>query len=57
MCGFNKGIGGPKRPHDAHDAGSWGSARRCTIKPKKTLNILWAIFVALDTSVSGICSV
>ena len=24
MCGVKKEIGGPNRPHDAHDAGSWG---------------------------------
>ena len=24
MCGVKREIGGPNRPHDAHDAGSWG---------------------------------
>ena len=32
-------VGGPNRPHDAHDAGSWGAAGRlkCAINPNKTL--------------------
>ena len=28
MCGLKKEFGGPNKnkPHDAHDAGSWGAA-------------------------------
>ena len=41
MCSVKKEVGGPNRPDDAHDAGSWGAAGRlkCTINPNKTLNI------------------
>ena len=37
MCGV-KEIRGPNRPHDAHDAGSWGVAGdlKCVINPNKT---------------------
>ena len=41
MCGVKKEIGGPNRPHDAHDAGSWGAAGhlKCAINRNKTLKI------------------
>ena len=41
ICGVKKEIGGPNRPHDAHDAGSWGAAGRlkCPINANKTLKI------------------
>ena len=41
MCGVKKETGGPNRPHDAHDAVSWGAAGRlqCAINPNKTLKI------------------
>ena len=41
MCGVKREIGGPNRPHDAHDAGSWGAAGRlkCAINPNKTLKM------------------
>ena len=34
MCGVKKDIGGPHRPHDAHDAGCCGA-----INPNHTLKI------------------
>ena len=38
ICGVKKEIGGPNRPHDAPDAGSWGAAGRlkCPINANKT---------------------
>ena len=41
MCDVKKESGGPNKPHDAHDAGSWGAAGRlkCTISPNKMLKI------------------
>ena len=41
MCGVKREIGGPNRPHDAHDAGSCGAAGRvkCAINPNKTLKM------------------
>ena len=41
MCGVKREIGGPNRPHDAHDAGSWGAAGRLkyAINPSKTHKI------------------
>ena len=41
ICGVKKEIGGPDRPHDAHDAGSWGAAGRlkCPINANKMLKI------------------
>ena len=41
MCGVKREIGGPNRPHDAHDAGSWGAAGRlkCAINPNKMLKM------------------
>ena len=54
---FQKRHKGPKRPHDAHDASSWGSAGRlkCTINPRKRSKYtLWAVFVAVNTSVSRV---
>ena len=41
MCGVKREIGGPNRPHDAHDAGSWGAAGRlkCAINPNKRLRM------------------
>ena len=41
MCGVKREIGGPNRPRDAHDAGSWGAAGRlnCAINPNETLKI------------------
>ena len=41
MCGVKKEIGGPNRPYDAHDAGSWGAAEclKCAIQPNKTLKM------------------
>ena len=41
MCGVKREIGGPNRPHDAHDAGSLGAAGRlkCAINPNTTLKI------------------
>ena len=41
MCGVKREIGGPNRPHDAHDAGSRGAAGRlkCAINPNKTLKM------------------
>ena len=54
MCGVKREIGGPNRPHDAHDAaGSWGPAGRlkCAINPKKRSKCtMWAVFVAASTS-------
>ena len=52
MCGVKKEIGDPNRPHDAHDAGSWGPAGRLTSE-----YTLWAVFVAVNTRVGRICTV
>ena len=49
-----------KRHQDADDAGSWGSAGRskCTIHPKKRSKyLLWAVFVAVNTTVNRIRTV
>ena len=57
MCGVKKEIGGPNKPHDAHDAGSWGAAGRLkyTINPTKCSKYtLWAVFVV---GVGRICTV
>ncbi len=39
MCGVKKAVGGPNKPHDAHDAGSWGAAGalKWVINPNQTL--------------------
>ena len=53
MCGVKRETGGPNRPHDAHDAGSWGAAGRlkCAIDPTKRSKCTpWAVFVAASTS-------
>ena len=41
ICGVKKEIRGPNRPHDAHDAGSWGVAGhfKSAINPNKTFKI------------------
>ena len=59
MCGVKKEIGCPNKPHDAHNAGSWGAARaiKCSLKPTKCSKYaLWAVFVAANTSVGSTCA-
>ena len=51
MCGVKKEIGGPNRPHYAHDAGSSGAARCLKYNPRKRSKYtLWAVFVAVNTT-------
>ena len=60
MCGVTKEIGGPNRPHDAHDAGSSGAAGclKCAINStRRSKYTLWAVFVAVNTSVGRFCTV
>ena len=60
MCGVKKEIGGPNKPHDAHDAGSWGAAghlKRAFNPTKRSKYRLWAVFVAVNTSAGRICTV
>ena len=61
MC-WQKEIGGPSRPNDAHDAGSWGGAAgtsKCAIEykhQKMPKYALWAVFVAANTCVGSTCA-
>ena len=38
MCDVKREIGGPNRPHDAHDAGSWGACRALKMRYKPQQN-------------------
>ena len=60
LCGVKREIWGPNRPHDAHNAGPWGAAGhfKSAINPNKNSKYtLWAVFVAVETSVDRICTV
>ena len=48
MCGAKKEIGGPNKPPDAHDAGSWGAAGRLNFaknQTKRSKYALWAMWL------------
>ena len=64
ICGVSacrRKLGSPNRPYGAHDASPcwlWGAAGRlkCAINPSSKCT-LWAMFVVVNTSVSGACAV
>ena len=56
LCGVKKEVGGAKRPHDAHDAGSWGAAGRLKYVfylTKTAKYTPWAVFVVVNTNVGS----